>query len=130
MECKFNIFLLFFQGSSNGVRVIIDELRQCPEHNVTKVKFNVTLNNKNPSYTTLDMDLLLPFDIGEHQKLSAVIETKVGGKWIKIFSFEEKNPCIMLRRYMGEFWETFQKLAKIPVNVCPLPQVSLLPVIP
>lgn len=102
--------------------VKIHKLEVCSEYSNTTIQANFTIKEINSTQQAISARINTPIEIGEKLRCEMIAYIKVAGQWVKIIKLNEKDPCKMMKKYMGENWNEMQRRSRMPLG-CPVPKV-------
>ncbi|KAF5271190.1 hypothetical protein FQR65_LT05334 [Abscondita terminalis] len=115
-------FLSFFQfiKAFTYTNFYINKYEDCDPQNRSKLSYRLYVKD---NFQYIDYDVTLPVELDHRVGVRFIIESTVNERqYTQLLSTYEKNYCLTMQKYGGEFWYDFQRSMQLIPGSCPIPK--------
>ncbi|KAF5295892.1 hypothetical protein FQR65_LT10380 [Abscondita terminalis] len=119
-----NILIIYLQvvniHAFTHTNFYINNFEDCDPQNRSKISYRLYSKG---GFQYLDFDVTFPIVLDSGVGARFIVEATIDERqYTQLISTYEKNYCLALQRYGGEFWHDFQRSMQISPGVCPIPK--------
>ncbi|KAF5287295.1 hypothetical protein FQR65_LT02168 [Abscondita terminalis] len=112
--------LQYYVSAFTYTNFYLTKFEDCDPQNRSKLSYRLYVKD---SFQYVDFDIVLPVELDNRVGGRFVVESTVNERqYTQLFSSYEKNYCLALQTFGGEFWYDFQRSMQLNPGSCPIPK--------